>query len=60
MRAGAVGYAAIVTWVLFAPSTAAAQAMPDIGFKSVGRDWPVEPALPSKGRDPALRMDRPL
>jgi hypothetical protein len=34
-----------------------AQSMPDIGFHSVGRGWPVIPALPSSGRDPAKLYD---
>src|ERR1700722_2171726 len=34
-----------------------AQSMPDIGFHSVGRGWPVDPALPSSGRDPAALYD---
>jgi hypothetical protein len=37
--------------------TAPAQSMPDIGFHSVGRGWPVKPALPSSGRDPAKLYD---
>jgi len=34
-----------------------AQSMPSIGFHSVGRGWPVDPALPSSGRDPAALYD---
>ena len=34
-----------------------AQSLPDIGFHSVGRGWPVDPALPSSGRDPAALYD---
>jgi hypothetical protein len=43
---------------LLAPQyLARAQSMPDIGFHSVGRGWPVDPALPSSGRDPAALYD---
>jgi hypothetical protein len=34
-----------------------AQVMPDIGFHSVGRGWPIDPALPSTGRDPAALQE---
>src|SRR5262245_11073874 len=57
MRARAVGHAAFVACILVLPDTGAAQTMPDIGFRSVGRAWPVQPALPSKGHDPALLGD---
>ena len=51
MRAWIGGVAAAGVAAL-AAGLAAAQDMPDIGFESVGRGWPVEPALSSAGRDP--------
>jgi hypothetical protein len=39
-------------WAVAMSGAAAAQTMPDIGFASVGRGWPVEPALPSTGTSP--------
>jgi hypothetical protein len=57
MRTGAVGCAAALVWFCVAPATAVGQTIPDIAFKSVGRGWPVEPALPSTGRDPAALGD---
>jgi hypothetical protein len=57
MRTSAVGCAAVVAWIWLASQTVVAQTMPSVGFKSVGRGWPVEPALPSKGHDPALLGD---
>ena len=43
--------------VLSVPVLLLAQSMPDPGFRSVGRGWPVESALPSSGRDPAALHD---
>jgi len=39
------------------PAALLAQAMPDLGFRSAGRGWPVESALPSTGHDPAALYD---
>jgi len=41
------------TAVALAPVLLLAQAMPNPGFRSVGRGWPVTSALPSTGRNPA-------
>ena len=53
-----------ITWWLVASAVllsarpgAQAQSMPDIGFHSVGRGWPAQPALPSTGHDPAKLYD---
>lgn len=51
------GYAISAAWILLSSCAAQAQSMPDIGFRSVGRGRPVEPALPSSGRDPAALSD---
>src|SRR5688572_19690600 len=57
MRKRAAICSVFVAWVSLAPATASAQAMPAIGFRSAGRGWPVEPALPSTGKDPAALAD---
>lgn len=57
MRNRTAGCLAAVVWGLLAPGTVFSQAMPTIGFRSVGRAWLVEPALPSTGKDPAALGD---
>jgi hypothetical protein len=57
MRTGIAGAALGAASVLLSSGAAQAQATPDVGFRSVGRGWPVEPALPSTGVDPAELYD---
>jgi hypothetical protein len=54
MRTRAARFAAGAICAAAAFQAACAQDVADPGFASVGRGWPVEPALPSTGRDPAL------
>ena len=46
-----------IVWLALAPQQMRAQAMPSLSFKSVGRAWAVQSALPSSGRDPAELFD---
>src|SRR5580698_6168484 len=57
MNKSAVRWLVVAVGLLCPHYVVRAQSMPDIGFHSVGRGWPVEPALPSSGRDPAALYD---